>query len=185
MGNNYLEFFKIVGKLKRVNRAGWIREKVKEPESVAEHSFRTIVISLILGKRLGIDRDKLVRMAIIHDLGEIYAGDIVWRRGYKEDLKLKEEKEKKELEGLSKIFSLIEGSEEFTELFEELISSSSQEAKLFWEIDKLEAAFQAFEYEKEQKVDLYEFITDAKLRIKNKYLNQILKQIIKERKINL
>ncbi|OGH39131.1 MAG: hypothetical protein A3B44_01765 [Candidatus Levybacteria bacterium RIFCSPLOWO2_01_FULL_38_21] len=179
----YLDFFKTVGKSKRLLRTGWVREKVKNPESIAEHSFRVGVLAMVLADRLGVNKEKLIKMSLIHDLGETFTGDIVWTRGELVDIKIRENKEKEELKGLVRLFSDIEDGEEFVDIFEEMIQSSTKDAKIFWQIDKLETVLQAFEYEEEQGIIIEEFFLNADLFIKDKILREIFEEILKEREI--
>ena len=179
----YLDFFKTVGKSKRLLRTGLVREKVKNPESIAEHSFRVGVLAMVLADRLGVNKEKLIKMSLIHDLGETFTGDIVWTRGELVDIKIRENKEKEELKGLVRLFSDIEDGEEFVDIFEEMIQSSTKDAKIFWQIDKLETVLQAFEYEEEQGIIIEEFFLNADLFIKDKILREIFEEILKEREI--
>ena len=90
-----IKFFITTAASKRLLRTGWVREKIKDPESVAEHSFVLSLMALILADYFGLDKEKLIKMAILHDLGELVTGDIVWARGRVIDLaklKIKEEK---------------------------------------------------------------------------------------------
>jgi len=65
-----------VGKLKRMPRRGWVINQIKKPESIAEHIFRAAIMGWILGKeKTGLNVERLLKMALIHDLCEIYAGD--------------------------------------------------------------------------------------------------------------
>src|SRR4030042_3960982 len=71
-----LNFLIEVGKLKRNKRKGWVINQIKDPESIAEHVFRATILGWILGrKKKGINIEKLIKMALGHDLCEIYAGD--------------------------------------------------------------------------------------------------------------
>ncbi len=178
---DYLNFFKTVGKSKRLLRTGWVREKVKNPESIAEHSFRVGVLAMVLSDKLEVNKEKLIKMSLIHDLGETFTGDIVWTRGELVDIKIRENKEKEELKGLVRLFSDIEDGEKFVDIFEEMIQSSSKDAKIFWQIDKLETVLQAFEYEEEQGIIIEEFFLNADLFIKDKILREIFEEILKER----
>ena len=46
-------------------------------ESVAEHSWRTSLMALLLRREFPeLDMDKVVAMCLIHDLGECFTGDI-------------------------------------------------------------------------------------------------------------
>ena len=181
---NYLDFFKTVGKSKRLLRSGPVREGIKDPESVAEHSFRTGVIAMVLADKLNyeLDKGKLVKMALIHDIGEIVTGDVVVQRGEVLDLKLRDEKEDQERVGIKQIFNQIQEGNIYVEIFEEMIERKSLEAKVFWQFDKLEMAFTALEYEEEQGKQLEEFFLDANTHMKEPLLRKILSDIIKSRK---
>jgi len=181
---NYLDFFKTVGKSKRLLRSGPVREGIKDPESIAEHSFRTGVIAMVLADKFDylLDKEKLVKMALIHDIGEIVTGDIVVQRGEIIDLNLRDEKEEKERTGIRQIFSQIKEGNTYGKIFEEMIARKSLEAKIFWQFDKLEMALTALEYEEEQGRQLEEFFLDAYTHMKEPLLKEILKKIITSRK---
>ncbi len=65
--------------LKDVRRAGWAMRGVSDPESVADHSWGTALLCLLFAASAGVDRDRAVAMAIVHDLAEVETGDIVAR----------------------------------------------------------------------------------------------------------
>lgn len=177
-----LDFSLIVGESKLIKRTGWIREKIKGPESVAEHSFRLSVMAMVISDILVLDKDKLIKMAIMHDLGEVITGDIVvWISGEVVDIKKHVEKEKLEKKGIEKIFKVIGKSKEYVKIFEEMTERATQEAKIFWQLDKLEMAIQALEYEKKQGKDLSDFFVTADLEIHSPYLKKIMKEILKQR----
>ncbi|OGH33904.1 MAG: hypothetical protein A3J69_00375 [Candidatus Levybacteria bacterium RIFCSPHIGHO2_02_FULL_42_12] len=181
---DYVAFFKEVGKSKRLLRTGWVNEKVKDPESVAEHSFRVGVMAMVLSDNLGIplNKEKLIKMALLHDLGEVITGDIVTQRGEIIDIKKRDEKEKKEHEGVQKIFSTIDGADEYDELYHEMIGRTTPEAKIFWQFDKLEMIFQALEYEEEQGKDLEEFFEGVRIHyMRDPFLSKIFEEIVKQR----
>lgn len=182
---DYLDFFEMVGKSKRLLRTGWVREKVKDPESVAEHSFRVSVLAMVLSDKLGysLDKNKLIKMAILHDLGEVITGDIVTERFDVIDVVKRNTKEIEEKEGIGQIFGKIGLSDEYVKIFEEMIGRTTPEAKVFWQFDKLEMALQALEYEKEQGKNLEEFFTSVGLyHVREPLIKEIFKQIMKERK---
>jgi len=179
------DFLAIVGKSKKIKRAGWVREKVKNPESVAEHSFRVSVLAMVIADPLGLDKEKLIKMALVHDLSEVITGDLVFARGAIIDIKKRGEKESKEKEGLKNIFKAIGTDSEYVKIFEEMIQRTSPEAKIFWQIDKLEMAMQALEYEKEQDKNLDEFFINAQLQIENPLLKKIFGEILRRRQNSL
>lgn len=175
------DFLTIVGKSKKIHRAGWVRERVKDPESVAEHSFRVSVLAMVIADPLGLDKEKLIKMALLHDLGEAVTGDIVWSRGNIIDIKKRAEKEQIEKQGLEKIFKTLENSDEYRKTFEEMIERSSAEAKVFWQIDKIEMSMQALEYEKDQNKHLDEFFINAGLQIETPLLKKVFGEILRRR----
>ena len=71
-----VEFLFEVGMLKRTPRSGW-QFLDGGSESVAEHVFRTVMISFVLARLDGnVDADKIVRLALVHDLPEARTGDL-------------------------------------------------------------------------------------------------------------
>jgi putative hydrolase of HD superfamily len=62
-----------IGALKLVPRSGWLKIGIKNPESVAEHSFRAAIIAFIITKIETSDLDKAFKaafLALIHDMHE-------------------------------------------------------------------------------------------------------------------
>lgn len=181
---NYLEFFKTVGLSKRLLRTGWLKiGKIKDPESIAEHSFRCGVLAMVLSDKLwvNLDKDKLIKMSLLHDLGELVTGDIITERGGILDINKRDEKEKEEEKGIKEIFDKTGVGDGYADIFEELLERVTPEAKVFWEFDKLEMALQALEYEKEQGKNLDEFFETASVHIKEPILQEIFKKILSDR----
>ena len=176
-----IEFLTNTGRSKTILRSGWIEKKIKNPESVAEHSFQLSILAMVLADELGVNKEKLIQMALLHDLCETVTGDIIWTRGAILDMKKRTEKEKLEKDGLEKIFKVLGKSQEYVKLFEEMLARATQEARIFWQLDKLEMAMQALEYEKTQKKNLDEFFINTDLQVHAPLLRKILKEIIKQR----
>ncbi|WP_326697432.1 HD domain-containing protein [Streptomyces sp. NBC_01754] len=65
-----------VGMLKRAKRSGWWIAGVKDPETIAEHSFRTAVIGSVLAMMEGADPAKVALMCVFHDTQETRVSDI-------------------------------------------------------------------------------------------------------------
>lgn len=72
------DFLFEVGMLKRTPRTGWQFLAGAEQESVADHSFRVAMIAMVLSRLEdgGIDADRVLRMALVHDLPEARTGDL-------------------------------------------------------------------------------------------------------------
>jgi putative hydrolase of HD superfamily len=63
------------GKLKRVRRKGWVDRGVADAESVADHSYRLALLAWALARERGLDADRAVKIALLHDLAEAEVGD--------------------------------------------------------------------------------------------------------------
>ena len=107
-------------------------------ESVAEHCWMTTFMAFLLKEEFPeADMDKVIRMCIIHDLGEAFTGDIPVFQKTAAD----EEKEEKLL--YDWVRSLPQAkAEEMLALYEEMEARQTLEAKLYKAIDGLEAVVQ-------------------------------------------
>lgn len=170
---NLLNFFHIAGKLKDIERSGWKLHKVKNPESVADHSWRTALMTLVLAKRLGLDENKAVKLALLHDLAEAVIGD------YMPDEVSLEQKHFEEKAAIHKLFEKLGTDEkELIGLWEDFEFQKSREGKLVKEVDKLEMALQAKEYEKEGRAkNLQKFIDSVDGHFENELVKKILEEI--------
>ena len=78
-----IDLFLRVESLKRLGRSGWDIAGVQlgRQESVAEHSWGTAFLSLVLSQQLSLqdrilDMDRILMMATVHDLAESLTSDI-------------------------------------------------------------------------------------------------------------
>jgi len=71
-----LDFFAEAGLLKRVKRSGWWVAGIKDPESVADHCFRTAVIGYYMALVEGVDPYKVVTMCLFNDIHEARINDL-------------------------------------------------------------------------------------------------------------
>ncbi|NJQ05051.1 HD domain-containing protein [Streptomyces lonarensis] len=65
-----------MGMLKRAKRSGWWIARVKDPETIAEHSFRTALIGSVLAMMEGADPARTALLGLWHDTQETRVGDI-------------------------------------------------------------------------------------------------------------
>ncbi|GLV80427.1 haloacid dehalogenase [Streptomyces lavendulae subsp. lavendulae] len=65
-----------LGVLKRARRSGWWHTGVRDPESIAEHSFRVAAIGAVLAMMEGADAARVTLMCVMHDTQETRIGDI-------------------------------------------------------------------------------------------------------------
>jgi len=176
-----LSFLLTTIKSKEITRTGWKMAGIPHPESVAEHSFQLCVIAMVFADKLGVDREKIVKMAIIHDMGEIFTGDLVWSRGSIVDIEKRRKKEFIEAEGIENIFSRLGNSKEYQTIFKEMTERKSHEAEVFWQLDKLEMAIQALYYEQKTGISLDEFFTNTNFQLTFPFLREIFSCVLAER----
>ena len=65
-----------MGLLKRYKRTGWMIAGIDNPESIAEHSFRTAIIGYLLAVMEGADPAKTAALCLFHDTQETRIGDV-------------------------------------------------------------------------------------------------------------
>lgn len=172
--NNLLKFFIEIGKLKTMPRRGWVINDIKNPESIAEHIFRASLIAWILGsKKTGLKIERLLKMALIHDLCEVYAGDTTpydsvlpknakdrkefmktWPRlSNVQKVKLSRKKHKKEEKALDRLLKNLPFNlkKEIKSLWMDYEKGLTPEGRFFKQADRLENFLQATEYWKKYK----------------------------------
>ena len=107
-------------------------------ESVAEHSWRIALMAMLLaGEFPEADMNKVIRMCLIHDLGEAFTGDIPTFEKSDADTQTEEQL-------LHQWASQLPGDtrEAFSGLLSEMEAMQTQEAKIYKALDKLEAVIQ-------------------------------------------
>ena len=108
------------------------------PESVAEHSWRTALMAILTASAFPeADMNKVIRMCLIHDLGEAFTGDIPSFDKTEADSKTEE----LALRQWVQTFPSPE-REEWLALYEEMEAQQTQEARIYKALDKLEAVIQ-------------------------------------------
>lgn len=104
-------------------------------ENSGEHSWHVCLSALMLKDYSNetIDINHVIKMLLIHDLGEIDAGDTIV---YQEDM---QEAKSKELEGIRRIFGLLpaDRAEEYIALWEEFEFEDTAEAKFARAVDRV------------------------------------------------
>ena len=141
-----LEILLEANELKSIPRMGWRVRGIRNGESVAEHSYAVALASMILADRMDIpvDREKLLMIALLHDLPEHMLGDI---HAPASKLLGEDVKEAAELRILQELFDGIEGGHEYVDLWKEFSERSSIEGRIVRAVDKLEMFTQAYQYE--------------------------------------
>ena len=165
---NILNFLIEVGKLKGKKRRGWIIHQIKNPETTAEHIFHLAILVWALGKRKKINLERVIKIALIHDLCEVYAEDLIpydpllpknkrkimeilkhWPK-FTLALKQKKEKEKNkmETEALTRLICKLpkELKVEIKNLWLEFSKGLTKEGRFVRQADKIANFLQGMEY---------------------------------------
>jgi 5'-deoxynucleotidase YfbR-like HD superfamily hydrolase len=139
-----LEFLRAAERLKHTGRSAYTSSG--ERESVAEHTWRLCLMALVLRPEFpDVDFAKLVKICVIHDLGEAIHGDVPApeqaRRVALGDVAGKAADERRDLlELLAPLPAAIR--DEITGLWDEYEAAESPEARLAKGLDKLETIMQ-------------------------------------------
>ncbi|HZT09360.1 MAG TPA: HD domain-containing protein [Chloroflexota bacterium] len=195
-----LEFLRAVGVLKTIPRQGWVDRRIPDPESVADHTYRSAMMAWALGQAAGLDTARLVKIVLVHDLPEAEAGDATpyvgivetgvrvedavarWRDllSPEERAEAKMRKHALEADGLARICASLPGSlgDELLDLWAEYSERRTPEARFAAEIDKLEALLQAIEYrDAGHPADVENFLLSARESVQHPLLVELLAEL--------
>ena len=129
---DYLNILHVAEKLKDTPRHCTTSEG--RTESVAEHSWRISLMAFLLRSEFSeADTDKIIKMCLIHDLGECFTGDIPTFIKTDNDRDVENQWLKSLPEEISK---------EMMSLYEEMDAQKTIESKIYKALDKLEALIQ-------------------------------------------
>ena len=107
-------------------------------ESVAEHSWRIALMAMLIASEFPeADMNKVIRMCLIHDLGEAFTGDIPAFDKTSEHEKTEETRLNTWVSALPAPYAV-----EMTALYEEMAQRQTLEAKIYKAIDGLDAVIQ-------------------------------------------
>jgi putative hydrolase of HD superfamily len=140
MGTAMARYIFEVGHLKSTPRTGWTLAGISNPESVADHSFRTALIGVLLAYEEGADPARTALICLFHDTTETRLGDIpsVGKKYLRESPEEVVADQTRELP--SGLAEMISG------LVSDYNAFSGVEAQLAKDADKLECLAQAVEY---------------------------------------
>ena len=153
--------------LKELARTGWVRSGVKNPESVASHSWGVAWLAAVLCPK-HLDRGKAVTIAVIHDIAEVRVGDITPNDGIS-----KKEKAERELSATRDLLSDLDEDGTLFELWLDYENERTPEGRFAKACDKLDMALQASLYSEKYELDLAQFVESALDTLKDEELRQL------------
>ena len=141
-----IRFWKLAAGLKTEKRRGWVQcLGLPDAESVADHSYGVAILSLYEGEKRGYDVEKLLKLALIHDLEEAVTGDFTPKDKRRKGLKEVTEARRYAINRILNQLPM-EVKEDYKRLWTDLKRGKSREARLVKNLDRLEMALQANEY---------------------------------------
>lgn len=175
MTDDLLHFLSLATRLKSLKRAGWQRCEVADCESVADHTFGVALLALVVPDlaKLNVDRGRCAALAVVHDLAESVIGDIT-----PHDNVDPAEKRRREELAMRELAAL--GGPHLLELWLEFEAGETPEAKLARDLDVLEMAWQARQYERAGKLARSradEFVASTRGRVRTDAARQALEAI--------
>ncbi len=136
-----LNFLSLMEPMKSRTRHSWTSDGTHE--TVAAHSWRLALLSMLTAPELpDVDMDKVLKMCVLHDIGEAVTGDIP-------SFEKTEGHERTETQAILDLLNRLEEplKGEWTTLFAEMEAKETPEAKAYKALDKLEAVIQHNEAE--------------------------------------
>ena len=150
-----LSLYDLLGRMKALKRAGWVKRRVKNPESDADHSYSLAILVLLLTPEY-LDLQKCLKLALVHDLPEAFCGDFI-----PGEIAF-EEKKHLEHSAMQKIAADLK-QPQLLELFTEYQQHSTLEAEFVHTLDRLDNVFTARFYEKKSSLNLTDEFANSAL----------------------
>lgn len=151
------------GLLKLSKRTGWWLCGVKDPESIAEHSFRTAIIAGLLAGMEGADPARATMLAVWHDSQETRVGDIPHLGRRYLQAASNEQVTQDQTTGLPAPLA-----SQLRALVDEYENGHSPEVLCAHDADKLECLFQAIEYRDSGHQNVGGWIESSRTRLRTK-----------------
>ena len=174
-----INFIEEAGMLKRVKRSGWWVLGIKNPESVAEHSFRCAVLGYILARMEKIPPYKAMLMALFNDIHEARINDLhKMAQRYIRFKNAEDEAFKEQIDPLPKVLK-----NELKNMHSEYRKQSTKESIIARDADILECLIQAKEYEEHGYTEAVKFMKKAPAALRTKSA-KALWSLAKKMKLN-
>lgn len=164
---NIFEFYQRVLELKKIKRSGWIKRDVNKPESDADHSWGLALLGYVISKKLGLNSEVVMIQSLIHEIGEVVAGDITPNDGI-----LAEEKYRIEFNAAQELLSVIDKNGYLFELWRDFEEERTKEGRLVKQLDKLEMMYQVYNYEVEQDMNMNDFYEYMDCKVEKNFFDE-------------
>lgn len=134
--HSQIKFLITVDEMKNILRRNLLADGSRR-ENDAEHSWHLAIMAMILEEYSAekVDIERVLKIALVHDLVEVYAGDT-----FAYDTKGYEDKEEREIKAAEKLFGMLDPVQgaEIRALWDEFEAKSSPEAVYANAVDRLQ-----------------------------------------------
>jgi putative hydrolase of HD superfamily len=205
--NQIFNFINKLGNLKSDGRRGWRLHKIDNPETTAAHTFQTAMLVWSVGeKKKDFDLNRAIKMALVHDICEVYSPDLTsydaaaideegeftkedaknlkpvkGRPTHKQREKMQKVKTELEKEAMEKLTKDLpeEFKEDIVSLWKEYEQRVSDESRFVKQADQIVNLLQGMEYWKKGHDDIEHnlWVRRAKEVIDDPDLLEFLKEI--------
>ncbi|MET8052996.1 MULTISPECIES: HD domain-containing protein [unclassified Streptosporangium] len=150
-----------IGLLKRYRRTGWLVAGVRDPESIADHSFRTAIIASVITALEGGNPERAAFMSLFHDTQETRVTDIPYLAKPYLKAAQNEDVTADQVRGLPEpVAEMVSGA------VGEYEEKTSLEAVCARDADKLECLIQAIEYREQGHQNVQPWIDSSLAALK-------------------
>ncbi|XP_065168134.1 5'-deoxynucleotidase HDDC2 [Atheta coriaria] len=175
-----LNFINLLNTLKHSSRKGWDQMDVKNHEQISGHMYAMAMMTFLIGKNSGLDKNKCMQLALVHDLAECIVGDITPRDNVPEDIK-----HNQELQAMEDIAKLL-GEEiggEILALYKEYLAKETNEAKFVKDLDRFDMIYTALWYEKRDMApeSLQEFFDSTHGKFEHPFVRKLVAELLNQR----
>ena len=134
--DHIIKFADILMRFREVERATFHRNSERN-ENDSEHSFSLVLLGWYINESysLGLDTDKIIRYALVHDLVEVYAGDTYF---YHTDASVHESKQEREEQAALQLRSEFPEFPQMHDLIAQYERREDEESRFVYALDKIE-----------------------------------------------
>ncbi len=184
----YMRLLDAIHAVKHLPRKGWLERGLPagRVESVGSHSFGTALLALVLKEAgvlaAGVPVERLVAVALLHDITESVTGDVT-----PADNVTPARKATMELDAVRQLLGDVPGMAGLQRELEAFVTAGDAAGKdpvyaLVKQIDKLDMMIQALRYEKESGKDMGDFYGNPRRYLSDQrllaFFNGIKKEIL-------
>ncbi|MCU0606194.1 MAG: HD domain-containing protein [Candidatus Edwardsbacteria bacterium] len=164
-----------VGLLKRVKRSGWWLAGIKDPETVAEHSYRAAIIAHLVATLEHADAERACAIALFHDTHEARVLDL-----HKVAARYLDTEPAEAAAVREQVLPLPDPVRPAVQSLKEAFASrASAESRIARDADYLECLAQALEYKAQGNPDVDDWIVNCRKRLVTKSAQRLAAQLIR------